>query len=76
MGCQIGLVLNKLSTSVTESDLPHGRCGVLVSEILGTLLLGENALQYIADARRRLLLPDAVIIPAEGRQFATLVESD
>ena len=37
-----------------------------VSEILGTLLLGESALSFVADVRDRLLEPDATIIPAAG----------
>ena len=52
------------------------RANVLVSEILGTLLLGESALEYVADTRERLLTPDAVIVPACGAQFATLIESE
>lgn len=71
-------VINKLSTEVTaEEHLAEGkRANVLVSEILGTLLLGESALEYVADTRKRLLTPDAIIVPACGCQYATLIESE
>jgi predicted RNA methylase len=40
-------IINKLSTHVeAEIDLPK-KANVLVSEILGTLLLGESALTYV-----------------------------
>jgi protein arginine N-methyltransferase 7 len=39
-------------------------------------MLGESALRYVSDVRNRLLKPDAQIIPASGRQFVTLVESE
>jgi protein arginine N-methyltransferase 7 len=68
-------LINKLSTQVSEDDLPFGKATILVSEILGTLLLGESALDYVADARERLLTKDAAIIPLTGAQYATLIES-
>jgi predicted RNA methylase len=46
---------------------------VLVAEIIGTLLLSESQLDYIEDARNKLLVDDGVIIPASGRQFVTLI---
>jgi protein arginine N-methyltransferase 7 len=68
-------VINALSTDVRVGVQLPARADVLVSEILGTLLLGENALQYVADARRRLLKPNARLIPAGGCQFVALIES-
>ena len=68
-------IVNKLSTEVEAEDMPQGQPNVLVSEILGTLLLGESALDYVQDARERLLAPGGVIIPAAGCQYATLIES-
>ena len=69
-------VINKMSTDVhVGGDLPV-QCDVLVSEILGTLLLGESALQFVADARKRLLKPGATIIPQSGRQYIALVQSE
>jgi protein arginine N-methyltransferase 7 len=70
-------VINKLSTDLEPSDLgEHGPADVLLSEILGTLMLGESALEYNADARDRgLLKPQGALVPAAGKQFVTLVES-
>jgi len=52
------------------ADLPD----VLVSELFGTLLLGESALEYLKDARERLVRPQCRIVPPRGRQLAALVE--
>lgn len=68
-------VVNAMSTEVSERDLPNGRADVLVSEILGTLLLSENALQFNADAHTRLVKRGGHVIPRLGTQFITLVES-
>eukprot|EP00962_Isochrysis_galbana_P023977 scaffold7312_cov116-Isochrysis_galbana.AAC.5 len=69
-------IINKMSTDVTPAELaPYGAPDVLLSEILGTLLLGESALHYVADARRRLCAPRCAVVPARGAQFATLIES-
>ena len=69
-------VINKMSTEVTTAELPYGRADILVSEILGTLLLSENALEFTTDARENLLKPDAKIVPAIGTQCVTLVQCD
>lgn len=68
------VVINKMSTDVHLSELPAVPT-VLVSEILGTLLLGESALHYVQDARERLVAPRATILPALGTQYVTLIES-
>eukprot|EP00040_Diaphanoeca_grandis_P020317 m.108077 g.108077 ORF g.108077 m.108077 type:complete len:382 (+) comp27843_c1_seq1:164-1309(+) len=69
-------VINALSSHVVvPRDLPE-KADVMVSEILGTLLLGESALSFVADARKRLLKPGAQIIPAAGTQFISLIESN
>jgi len=69
-------VINKLSTDVEPEELGgRGGADVMVSEILGTVMLGESALEYVSDARDRLLQPNAPIIPDSGRQYATLVSS-
>ena len=69
-------LLNKLSTHVVQSDFEgFEEPQILVSEILGSLLLSESALDYVHDARDRLLCDDPVIIPASGVQYATLIES-
>jgi protein arginine N-methyltransferase 1 len=46
----------------TEVELPE-RADVLVTEILGSLGLDEHILSSVIDARARLLVPDAAIIP-------------
>jgi protein arginine N-methyltransferase 7 len=59
-------VISKKSTDVVIGvDLPR-RANLLVSEILSSELLGEGVLACIEDAKRRLLEPDARIIPAAG----------
>jgi len=52
-------VFHEHSTSV---ELPE-RANVLVTEILGAFALEERILPTIVDARRRLLTPDALLIP-------------
>lgn len=66
-------VFNMLSTDLKLKDLPSAP-DVLVSEIFGTLLLGESALDYISDVRRRILKPDSKIIPQFGIQYAVPIE--
>merc|ERR1712224_1043673 len=63
-----------MSTEVMEEDMPC-RAHVLVSEMLGTLMLGEGALDYLEDARERLLQPNAKLVPHSGKQYATLIQS-
>lgn len=67
------VVLNMLSTELTLRHLPE-RPHVMVSEIFGTMLLGESALDYIADVRERVLRPDTKIIPQLGVQYAVPIE--
>lgn len=54
---------------------PEERADVVVSETLGTLLLGECAHMHLADARKRLAQPEAVVVPARGAQYARLIAS-
>ncbi|KAG5507489.1 hypothetical protein JIQ42_07787 [Leishmania sp. Namibia] len=68
-------VLNMLSTELSPRDLPEPP-SILVSEIFGTLLLGESALDYIADARQRLLRPTTKILPQHGVQYAVPIECE
>ncbi len=49
---------------------------VIVSETLGNYALEENIIDTIADARKRFLKPDGVIIPSGIRQFVAPVVSD
>jgi protein arginine N-methyltransferase 7 len=82
-------ILNMLSTEVTARDLDNNRPNVVLSELFGTLLLGESAHVYIRDAVKRLCStsPSAGpnpahganvgvdVIPRFGAQFATLIHS-
>ena len=70
-------IINKMSTDVAPEELMENGSlpSVLLSEILGTLLLGESALHYVQDARKRLVGPSCSVVPVRGRQFATLIES-
>ncbi|KAG5511213.1 hypothetical protein JKF63_07155 [Porcisia hertigi] len=68
-------VLNMLSTELTPRDFPEPP-SILVSEIFGTLLLGESALDYIADVRQRLLCPTTKILPQHGVQYAVPIECE
>jgi tetratricopeptide (TPR) repeat protein len=59
-------IISKMSRDlVVGVDLPQ-RANLLVSEILSSELLGEGVLDSIEDAKRRLLDPNAKIIPAAG----------
>eukprot|EP01062_Namystynia_karyoxenos_P021449 TRINITY_DN18161_c0_g1_i1.p1 TRINITY_DN18161_c0_g1~~TRINITY_DN18161_c0_g1_i1.p1 ORF type:complete len:403 (+),score=133.46 TRINITY_DN18161_c0_g1_i1:77-1285(+) len=68
-------VIPKMSTAVTTEHIGGG-ADVIVSEVLGTLLLGESALEYMADARDRLLRQGGAIIPAYATQYATVITSE
>merc|ERR1719464_1209661 len=64
-------VLHAQSSEVVLAE--EDRADVIVSETFGTLLLGEGALEHLADARRRLARPGALVIPGHGAQHAMLV---
>ena len=72
-------VLNCHSSSVTVSETtdPWGKRGdMLVCEILGTDPLCEGLLPAVRDARKRLLHPDATVIPCGLEVHVALVHSD
>jgi protein arginine N-methyltransferase 1 len=52
----------------TRITLPE-RADVLVSEIIGNHPLGEDVMQVTMDARKRLLKPEAHLIPGEIKVF-------
>lgn len=56
----------------TQVELPE-RADVLVSEMIGSDPLDEGILEMTADARRRLLVPGARLIPARIEVFASLL---
>jgi protein arginine N-methyltransferase 1 len=53
----------------TDVDLPE-QASLLVSEIIGSEPFEEDILETTLDARRRLLTPDATLIPSALRLFA------
>lgn len=63
-------IIQALSSDVELDD--SDKADVIVSETFGSLLLTEGCLDYFADARRRLLRPGGIIVPARGCQFVTL----
>ena len=67
-------VRHAMSTECAAEDFGP-RPNVLVSETLGTFLLGESALFYMSDARDRLLAPGGTVIPAGGAQYVSVVHS-
>jgi hypothetical protein len=57
----------------TQVDLPE-RGNVLVTETIGNDPLDEGILEIVADAKRRLLVPGARIVPAALEVWALLVD--
>ncbi len=57
-----------------QVELPE-RCDVLITDPRGVLLLYEQAIPTIIDARRRLLKPAGVLIPQRDTIWAALVEA-
>lgn len=69
-------VVAALSSRVDLEQMPLGRkADVLVTETFGTMLLGEGAVNFVPDARDRLLKEGGTMIPAGGCQYITLVEA-
>jgi type II protein arginine methyltransferase len=67
-------VLARKSTDLQAAELPRP-ADVLIAEVFDAGFFGEEALDTIEDARRRLLSSDARLIPAEARIVAAPVES-
>ncbi len=51
------------------------RANAIISETLGSFALDENMLQFITDARERLLVDEGTLIPAVVELFAAPVDS-
>ena len=78
------IALNGLSDSITivhkhSKDLVVGQdlprpADILVTEIFDAGLLNENILETVADARARLLSPNALILPAAATVFAVPID--
>ncbi|OYQ33550.1 hypothetical protein CHU95_14285 [Niveispirillum lacus] len=59
-------VVNTLSTALQVGDVLPRRADVLLSEIVASDFLSERIIPAVADARARLLVPEARILPARG----------
>jgi type II protein arginine methyltransferase len=67
-------VINKRSTDlVVGVDLPE-RANFLVTETFDVGLIGEGVVTSAGHALDQLLVPDAIVMPARARVYATLVE--
>jgi len=67
-------VIAKKSTQLEVGvDLPE-KADVFVSELVNIGMLAPNMLQVISHARRNLVKPDAVVIPAAARVHAALID--
>ncbi len=69
-------VLEAKSTSLNPEDLGERKPDVLIAEVFDSAFFGEEALDTLEDARRRLLAPDASMIPWGGRILGALFESE
>merc|ERR1719235_1491569 len=68
-------VVAELSSRVFVEQMPQGKpADILVTETFGTMLLGEGAINFVPDARDRLLKPGGIVVPQGGCQYVTLVE--
>ncbi|UYY78758.1 50S ribosomal protein L11 methyltransferase [Sphingomonas sp. R1] len=66
----------KPSTELTVGAELEGPADILVSEILSSDLLTEKVLDTFEDAHRRLLSPDAIVIPRVASAMGCLVASE
>ncbi|WP_294329234.1 50S ribosomal protein L11 methyltransferase [uncultured Sphingomonas sp.] len=66
----------KPSTELAIGAELDGPADILVSEILSSDLLTEKVLDTFEDAHRRLLAPDALVIPNAASAMGCLVASD
>lgn len=69
-------VVNTLSTALQVGGVLPRRADVLLSEIVASDFLSERILPAVADARARLLVPDARILPARGGVRCALAGGD
>lgn len=66
-------IVRSLSTDVHREDV--GDIDLVVFELFGTVLNGESVVDYLADARARLLRSSTRIFPAGGAQHCVLIAS-
>lgn len=60
---------------IHADDMPE-KADILITETFDSHLIGEGILAIIADAKQRLLKPDAKIIPAQASIMVMAVESE
>jgi type III protein arginine methyltransferase len=65
-------LLRKTSTDVVPGDLPRP-ADLLMSELFDDSLFGDGILEYLDDARRRLLAPGAPVLPGRSALRCALV---
>ncbi len=70
---RVSIVPRKSTELEVGRDLPRP-ADLLVMEIFDAVLLGEGVLPSLADARARLLAPDARVLPRGARVFAAAIE--
>ena len=68
------VVVHKGRSDETSAAQLGKRFDILVCEIVDDNLLGEGILASVADARRRLLSPTAIVIPRAASVFVLAVE--
>lgn len=67
-------VISKVSSALEIGiDLPE-RADLFMSELFDDTLFGDGLVEYIADAKRRLLIEGAPIVPARAELRCALVE--
>lgn len=69
-------VVSALSTEAKLGQEVKHRATVLIAELFDSLLIGEDALHTLSDARLRLCRRDARVIPARARLYGRLVEHE
>ena len=57
-------------TRRAHASFPYQRADLLVSELIDDHVIGDGVLHSISDARRRLLTPEALIVPRGARMYA------
>lgn len=72
-GERIAVVGRKSTQVEVGRDLPRP-ADLLIMEIFDSILIGEGVLPSLADARARLLAPEARVLPRRSRVYAAAVE--
>ena len=71
----IHLVQKRSTDMSVDLDMSGLPADIVVSEVLGTNLLGEGMLSTVRHAVAHLATPDAIIIPARARIHAQIMDS-